>query len=321
MPSSESFRIQGALKNASVVDNFKNLVTLVGKQLEDHCHPFHILGNCFDEYVLENYSKKISADANDLLIDIKAMIKAFCFASIHFYNLPLSLCDDDADLFIKPMTDLIVRHSSQKCIASSLQAEFKKEIEHFDFQIQEFQQIHLEQLKISRFLNFSSREREGFKRVKRTNTTLVDSGYGTPDFLKKQNPKKILAESMQELLKMKTQETPNKKLSQLKKFNKKIICEIDKFWENYEVNKENLFIDPDSMLSLYIYTIIKSQYKDIIVDQKLMELFITENDNKSEKGYYLATLRIAIEWIQGQNPKSFSIVFFNLINCIREILI
>jgi len=283
---------------------YNRLLQKIGSQLEDHDHPFRFLQREFDQYVTENYLKgniPEYAIMPRLIKDITDIVQVMCYAVIYFYNIKLKLTPRNTELFLGIITDLFVRGESQIIIMKLLHEELKDQIEIFKAKLEKFRKIKLEQLKVSQYLSFNYSFRETFQKISQNDA---------------KKPISPLSHAIEELLKIKQISQPNRKLDQLLIFSKTLSSEIDQFWENYSVKREKLIMDPDSMLSLYIFCIIKSEYVDVILDHKFMETFMTDIDRKSMKGYHLVTLGIAFEWILSQNDDNFSVVFY--IRCYQK---
>eukprot|EP01022_Parablepharisma_sp_SALTPOND_P017309 TRINITY_DN2735_c0_g1_i1.p2 TRINITY_DN2735_c0_g1~~TRINITY_DN2735_c0_g1_i1.p2 ORF type:complete len:433 (+),score=54.44 TRINITY_DN2735_c0_g1_i1:3857-5155(+) len=291
-------RVQGTWNKSNRVDNYKSLLKEVRKQFDTPAHPFNILQKEFEDYVVERYSEFIKEDfvsVKEVLVkDISDVIKTLCFVLIKFYQMKLPLTERNADLFLTPMTDLIVKGALRNIVMRVLWVEHENSVVALQKQLAGFQGVKLDKLKVGKFFCFDKSFREQFKRR-----------VGT-----KPSNRTVLEKSIEAFAKIREINSPNLKLKQLLKVTKKIIKEIDEFWEAYEVKREKLIMDPDSLLSLLIYVIVKSQYSEIYIDHKFLELFITEADKGSTKGYYLVTLGVALDWILEQNPSSFSSVLY-----------
>ncbi len=280
-------------------DTYQKLLRKIASQLEDRKHPFRILQHHFDEYVEKTYTANgppSAAVMAPLTKDIADVVQAMCYTTIYFYNLKLKLAKRSADLFLGVMTDLIVRGSTRKLVMSLLRDELSGELKVFSAQAERFRRIRLDQLKISPYLAFNVGLRSSHKQRQ------------TEGHSPKKPRREVLSRSMEELRKIRELELPNQKLGQLQVFCDSLLREIDDFWDSFDVKREDLVMDSDSLLSLFIFTMIKSEYLDAIVDQRFMDLFITDVDKKSVKGYYLVTMGIAFEWIKSQNFETFSLV-------------
>ncbi len=279
---------------------FAKLLLKIEAQLEDSRHPFRLLQRFFDQYIEKTYgeaNKPGEIIMTALIRDITDIVQVMCYTTIRFYNLGLELSKPYADLFLGVMTDLIVRGKTRTLVVALLRDDMKSELTIFRRQLDKFRQIRLDQLKISPYLAFNSTLR-GTHHPRQTDQVARKSLLSRPS----------MSRPIEELLKVRTMESPNRKLGQLYAFSKSVLREIDDFWSNFDVGQENLIMDPDSLLSLFIFTIIKSEYAEVMLDHRFMELFITDVDKKSAKGYYLVTLGVAFEWIKSQDAANFSLV-------------
>ncbi len=281
-------------------DTYKRLLKKIESQLEDPKHPFRVLQQNFDQYVENEYVRGGLPEFSimtRLIKDITDIVQVMCYATIYFYNLKLKLTPKNSELFLGAMTDLFLRGTTQKIIMQNLREEVATQAALFRAKLEKFRKIRLDQLKVSQYLAFDPAFRNTHK--------LKNPGGSLP------KETKPLEKSIEELLKVKSFAEPNKKLEQLYAFSKKIVAEVDEFWKDFEVKRDHLIMDPDSLLSLYIFCIIKGEYLEVLADHKYMEIFITDVDRKSAKGYHLVTLGIAFEWILSQSDFiNFSLVAF-----------
>lgn len=300
-------RVQGTWNKKNRANNYDSLLKEISKQFKNEKHPFRIIQEYFEKYILEIY--EINENLSDenlillkarLLKDATDIIKVLSFVIIKFYHMKLPLTERNSDLFLIPITDLIIRSKTHDLIVKILLHESQAELAKFRLKLASFRHLKLEKLKINKYFRFDNDFRSTFNKLR----VSVDSSK-MPTF---QEEELILQESITTFNKIKEIYAPMEKCKQLLKVTKTLIKEIDEFWENCDINHEKLIMDPDSLLSLLIYVVSKSQYSEIIIDHKLMEIFITEADKTSIKGYYLVTLGIAIDWILQQNPDSFTTV-------------
>lgn len=312
-------RVQGTWNKQNRVDNYKALLKKIDLQFEDSSHPFRELQRVFQEYAIkeyENFRESSIINAKDYLTkDISDLVRLFCFTLIKFYNLKLSLKERNADLFLVPITDLLVRDKIQDLLFQIVTEENNEDLGKIRKQLFGFRKVKLDKLKVNKYFCFDESFRDQFK-IKDISVSQVEISkeqlfQSYQDKGKSgQTPVKCLAKSINTLLKLKEISSPNKKLKQILKVSKMILKEIDEFWVGYEVKREKLIMDPDSLLSLFIYVIAKAEYPEILLDHKFVELFITEADKNSTKGYYLVTLGIALDWMMEQDAENFSSVFF-----------
>jgi len=282
-------RVEGTWNTKTRVDNYKLVLQELQTQFAEPDHPFNCIQVEFAKYILNTYND-ISYDTIDtikssLLSEIRDIIKILCFVLIKFYQLDLQFNERNANLFLMPVTDLVVSKEISKHIIKLLEMKQEEEMNMFSTQLVEFKNLELSKLKLGKYFAFNKEFRATFPHKEDLKEGIV------------------LSKAIRVLQKFKNIETPNAQLDQLLRLSDAIIQEVDRFWKGYEVDPEKLILDPDSFLSLLIYVIIKAQYERIYIQQQLMELFITEVDKGSTKGYYLVTLSIAIRWILEQNPK------------------
>lgn len=90
--------------------------------------------------------------------------------------------------------------------------------------------------------------------------------------------------------------SPTHKLKAILESSEKMMECIDEFYKktNTKFNKD---IDPDDIMSIYIYMIAKSSLTTLITHCNLIEKFLTESSLASISGYYFVTLNASIDYI------------------------
>ena len=81
---------------------------------------------------------------------------------------------------------------------------------------------------------------------------------------------------------------------------------VDTYWNNMDNCLPNYFlsINADEFLSLFIFVVIKAQFPELIIHEKIIQYFTTKTTKSSTIGYYNVTLNAAIEYIQNEAVKN-----------------
>ncbi len=288
----------------------------IAVQFEDQRHPFRILQRHFEDYVVDSYSEFSPGAAGlsreGLVKDLSDIIKVLCVILIRFCNIRLVMNEANADLFLAPVTDLMVQGRLYDILMRILLEENRNGLERLREKMKAFKGLRLESLKVNKYFCFDPQFRSQFKR-RPASADMSSEIKGLLQLGKKPAAdtdarEQVMARLVGALRKLKDIARPNRKLGQLLRSGKSLLAEVDRFWSGFEVKSDKLIMDPDTQLSLFIYVIVNSEYAEILVDLKFIDLFITEADKSSTKGYYLVTLTIAVDWITGQDPATFSTV-------------
>jgi len=74
---------------------------------------------------------------------------------------------------------------------------------------------------------------------------------------------------------------------------------VNEFWKEYEyvIEPNNLNIDADELMSIFIYIMIKSELYDLFVHLRLIRDFTTSSSKSTMVGYYYVTLEASIMYI------------------------
>lgn len=76
---------------------------------------------------------------------------------------------------------------------------------------------------------------------------------------------------------------------------------VNTFWEGYEdiiPSSSLLNINADELMAIFIYIVVKAQFPEIILHQKIVNDFTSRTTKSTMIGYYNTTLEAAIEYIQ-----------------------
>ena len=97
---------------------------------------------------------------------------------------------------------------------------------------------------------------------------------------------------------------------------------VNAFWEGYEdiiPSSSLLNINADELMAIFIYIVVKAQFPEILLHQKIVNDFTSRTTKSTMIGYYNTTLEAAIEYIQkerfGKEKNNSSIIsdkFFSL---------
>ena len=66
-----------------------------------------------------------------------------------------------------------------------------------------------------------------------------------------------------------------------------------------------LSINADEFLSLFILVVVRAQFPELIIHEKIIQKFTTKTTKSSTIGYYNVTLNAAIEYIQDEGAKEY----------------
>ena len=104
---------------------------------------------------------------------------------------------------------------------------------------------------------------------------------------------------LKEIFKLKS---PGEKIDHIMKTAELLIREIGAFYESDGKLEEEL--GGDEILALFVYIVAKTECPQLIVQCKIIDLFMTSNQMNSIVGYYLATIQVAIKYISLNKKKS-----------------
>lgn len=104
---------------------------------------------------------------------------------------------------------------------------------------------------------------------------------------------------LKEIFKLKS---PGEKIDHIMKTAELLLREIGEFYESNGKLEEEL--GGDEILALFVYIVAKTGCPQLVVQCKIIDLFMTSNQMNSIVGYYLATIQVAIKYISLNKKKS-----------------
>lgn len=98
--------------------------------------------------------------------------------------------------------------------------------------------------------------------------------------------------------------TPMSKLKAITK-STRLLCEcIDDYWEDSpDIDKDELIVNADQILSIYLYIVLKAKIKHLWAHLGLMQEFLRKDVKQSTMGYYLSTIEASLENIALLTPE------------------
>ena len=104
---------------------------------------------------------------------------------------------------------------------------------------------------------------------------------------------------------LKHAKTPFEKMMIIASMSTEITQCVDTYWNEIDTYLPNYYlsINADEFLSLFIFVVIKAQFPELIIHEKIIQFFTTKSTKSSTIGYYNVTLNAAIEYIKNEAPK------------------
>jgi len=74
---------------------------------------------------------------------------------------------------------------------------------------------------------------------------------------------------------------------------------VNEFWQEFEniIAPNNLNIDADELISIFIYILIKSKIYDLLIHTRIIKDFTTSSSKSTMIGYYYVTLEASLLYI------------------------
>ena len=285
------------------------------KILENQLNVFQNMKNKNDpslEERIKSFSDMIIDDLQRFIIKIQTITKLFYCKCIN-----LDFFIEEKDELINLVTTIIFLKSNiHQNIYSLFEMQFKKEVNDFQYKLLLVKDVKPMDLNIPNKLSLdenTSKEILKFKEehmkadekeiFKSTKEFIPEDGY-IKNFHKKNkidgyNTVIIMIHGL------KHTKTPFEKMMLIASMSTEITQCIDTYWNDMDNYLPNYYlsINADEFLSLYILVVIKAQFPELIIHEKIIQYFTTKATKSSTIGYYNVTLNAAIEYIQKEAIK------------------
>ena len=212
------------------------------------------------------FSDTIVEDLQRFIIKIQTTTKLFYCKSVN-----LDFFVEEKDELINLITSMIfLKEDIYRRIYTLFEMQFQKEVNDFKYKLHLVKDTKPIDLNIPNKLSLDE------------NTTVVTMIHG-----------------------LKHAKTPFDKMMLIASMSTEITQCVDTYWNNMDSLLPNYYlsINADEFLSLYILIVIKAQFPELIIHEKIIQYFTTKTTKSSTIGYYNVTLNAAIEYIQNEAAK------------------
>ena len=268
---------------------------------------------------IKSFSEEITEDLKKFIIKIQTTVKLFYNKSIN-----LDFFVEEKDELINLVTSIIfLKENIYKNIYTLFFIQFEEEVNDFKYKLNLMKNIKPIDLNIPNKLSLdenTSKEivkmKEEFKKEKEEGIYEYinenDNKIFVPeDGLIKGFHNKNKIEGYNTVIKMlmglKHAQTPFDKMILIASMSMEITQCVDTYWNNMDDYLPNYYlsINADEFLSLFILVVVRSQFPELIIHEKIIQKFTTKTTKSSTIGYYNVTLNAAIEYIQDEGAKEF----------------
>ena len=267
-------------------------------------------------YNMDVPDEEINLVLNDFINNILFFFQLILNALIRFYNIKDFTSDYLISHFHNNTINLVIRGKVYECASKLISIKNSMTRRDLENKISKYKNITLSDLKVSLYFSFDKEFRSKYRKKKMSIRLVrefsnrlskcVDNGNQNNLLEEEKDINRIgslpynvdpLEASIRLLRALKNIESPVKKLKHLKKIKKSFELAINDFWSDYEISNEKLLITGDITLTYMIYIIIKAEYSDIILDNDLIDTFITGADRISARGYNFTVITSSINFI------------------------
>ena len=316
----------------------KEFIRIFKRHLNKKEHPINIIISIFCEqysFVLENqvnlflnnknkndlnfeikiksFSDEIVEDLKRFIIKIQTTIKLFYCKSIN-----LEFFVEEKDELINLITTIIFQKGDiYKNIYSLFNMQFKKEVDDFEYKLHLIKDIKPIDLNIPNKLSLdenTSKEILKLKEEYKKEEGILDELNNNKEFIPQDGYIKGFHDKnkingyntvVKMLLGLKHTKSPFEKMMLIASMSMEITQCVDKYWNNMDnyLPSYYLSINADEFLSLFILVVIKAQFAELIIHEKIIQIFTTKTTKSSTIGYYNVTLNAAIEYIKNEANK------------------
>ena len=309
----------------------KKFIKLLKRHLNMKDHPINIIISIYCKYfslVLQNEVENFSNNNSDLKIknftdiieDLKRFIMKIQTTTKLFYckSVNLDFFIEEKDELVNLVTSIIfLKEKIYENIYSLFELQFKNEVNDFKYKLYLVKDTKPIDLNIPHKLSLdenTSKEilkmKEEYKKdddkeyLKNNKIFIPEDGYIKGFHNKNKIDGYNTVVTM--IHGLKHAKTPFDKMMIIASMSTEITQCVDTYWNNMDDYLPNYFlsINADEFLSLFIFVVIKAQFPELIIHQKIIQCFTTKTTKSSTIGYYNLTLNAAIEYIQNEAVKN-----------------
>ena len=268
--------------------------------------------NDFDKKI-KNFSDLIIEDLKRFIIKIQTTTKLFYCKSIN-----LEFFIEEKDELINLVTSIIfLKENIYQNIYSLFEIQFKNEVNDFKYKLYLVKDTKPIDLNIPHKLSLDEntyreilKMKVGSKKDDDKESFKENKNFVPEDGYIKGFHNKNKIEGYNTVVTMihglKHAKTPFDKMMIIASMSTEITQCVDTYWNNMDDYLPNYYlsINADEFLSLFILVIIKAQFPELIIHEKIIQFFTTKTTKSSTIGYYNVTLNAAIEYIQNEAIKN-----------------
>jgi len=268
--------------------------------------------NDFDKKI-KNFSDLIIEDLKRFIIKIQTTTKLFYCKSIN-----LEFFIEEKDELINLVTSIIfLKENIYQNIYSLFEIQFKNEVNDFKYKLYLVKDTKPIDLNIPNKLSLDEntyreilKMKVGSKKDDDKESFKENKNFVPEDGYIKGFHNKNKIEGYNTVVTMihglKHAKTPFDKMMIIASMSTEITQCVDTYWNNMDDYLPNYYlsINADEFLSLFILVIIKAQFPELIIHEKIIQFFTTKTTKSSTIGYYNVTLNAAIEYIQNEAIKN-----------------
>ena len=309
----------------------KKFIKLLKRHLNMKDHPINIiisiyckqfslvLQNEVENFAINNSDLKIK-NFTDIIEDLKRFIMKIQTTTKLFYckSVNLDFFIEEKDELVNLVTSMIfLKEKIYENIYSLFELQFKNEVNDFKYKLYLIKDTKPIDLNIPHKLSLDENTSKEILKMKEEckkdddKEYLKDNKLFIPEdgYIKGfHNKNKI--EGYNTVVTMihglKHAKTPFDKMMIIASMSTEITQCVDTYWNKMDDYLPNYFlsINADEFLSLFIFVVIKAQFPELIIHQKIIQYFTTKTTKSSTIGYYNLTLNAAIEYIQNEAIKN-----------------
>ena len=268
---------------------------------------------------IKSFSEEITEDLKKFIIKIQTTVKLFYNKSIN-----LDFFVEEKDEVINLVTSIIfLKENIYKNIYSLFYIQFEEEVNDFKYKLNLMKNIKPIDLNIPNKLSldentskeilklkeeFKKEKEEGlYEYINENDNKIFVPEDGVIKGFHKQNKIEGYNTVIKMLMGLKHAQTPFDKMILIASMSMEITQCVDTYWNNMDDYLPNYYlsINADELLSLFILVVVRAQFPELIIHEKIIQKFTTKTIKSSTIGYYNVTLNAAIEYIQDEGAKEF----------------
>jgi len=308
-PHDISSSILNQRKVNMVSENIEGLLEVMKQHLQSKDHPIKKVIDKFSKHFFEAYlpllqkenaehwtKQRIKEETRQAIDEVRYFVTVLMFTLPKFYEIAIKAIPINKRLVEMALTNIVLKDKVYEIIFFLICKDEEDSIRELTDKVVRLHKITLQHLELPEYFQLDPEFRE------RVRMELSDNPERLRAFNTNESPLRSpstaslpYGDAIRQIKNVISTESPIDKFESVYHIKECILNAVNTFWEGVGVQRSKLFIDPDSLLGIITYIVIKSQYPKIICEYRICDEFLPHPlTSITNKGLYLTNLRASV---------------------------